>query len=301
MTAMLAVACSRRNRSPDKPNEDAFAVHLDAEGAVLVVADGVTRSRDAAGRYPDPSGAALAARLAARELAAALAAGDGTPDLAAAFARANRAIDRANRAHGVWARLDYGAHDLWGVVATAVAVRAGIAHWGHLGDTALLHLPAAGGLISRARDQVAAASAWLDALPAAELAAAGGRDPYARRHLRNHPGLAHSYGVLTGEEAALAYVETGSFALAPDDRLGLLSDGLGSLRRSGDAGAWAALDPWLRADPADDALERLLDAAEEADARSEVRSDDKTVVVGDLSPDLSPSRGAERRREAWWP
>lgn len=274
--SLAVVARSRRNRSVDKPNEDAYAVRLDGLRTAIVVADGVTRSRRPDGGYPDPSGAALTARLVAHTLVSALATPETQVDLAAAFRIANQAVDQLNRAHHVWDRLDYGEHDLWGAVATVAVVERGRVRWGHIGDAVLLHLPSSSGLHACTPDQVAAANRLLATLPADEVAAPGGRDGYARSRLRNRPEETVSYGVLTGEPAAEQYVVTGELAVARGDRLALCTDGLRSL--GADAG-WSALEPWLRGPFEVSLLERLLLAAEDADHRRHTRSDDKTVVL----------------------
>jgi len=276
--SITVTACSRRNGTPDKPNEDAYAVRLDAQRTILVVADGVTRSRSATGVYPQPSGAALAAQLVTRTLATALATAEGA-DLRRAFGRANRVVDRANRRAGVWDRLDYAEHDLWCAVATAVAVNDGIARWAHIGDSVLLHLPATGGLYVRTPDQVADAMQHLDSLAPAELAALGGRERYARQCLRNRPGTSHSYGALTGEANAEQYVLTGDFPIASGDLIVLCSDGLAGLRSVPGPEGWRALEPWLRSPPSNTATAQLFDAVEATDDRLGIRSDDKTVIA----------------------
>ncbi|HEY8742697.1 MAG TPA: protein phosphatase 2C domain-containing protein [Chloroflexota bacterium] len=281
MGPISVAACSRRNRTPDKPCEDAYAVRLAANDAVLVVVDGVTRSRSAAGIYPQPSGATLAADLVASTLVNALA---GGADPGAAFTLASQAVDAANRRNGVWDRLDYVEHDLWGAVATAVVVSNGVARWAHIGDTVLLHLPAAGGVSVRTPDQVSDAMLYLERMTANQLAAVGGREFYARRTLRNQPASAHSYGVLTGEAAAESYVVTGTFAVAGGDLLMLGTDGLGSLRGSDADAGWHSLEPWLRGEPSNAALTRLLDAVEEVDERQGIRSDDKTLILAQIAP-----------------
>jgi serine/threonine protein phosphatase PrpC len=276
-------AGSRKNRFPDKPNEDAYAVHLDRHSAVLVIADGVTRSRTATGAYPQRSGAAVAAELVAQTIVRTLAGGGDDPDLRTAFVRANRAVDEANRRDGVWERLDYGEHDLWGAVATALVIRPGLARWGHIGDSVALHLPAAGGMQVVTPDQVAGAARHLAAQPLDQLSAAGGRERYARQRLRNRPNVPDSYGVLTGEPAAESYILTGEFPIDAGDRLVLCTDGLGSLRSNpGGSSGWQNLEPWLRDDRNGVAIEHLLDAVERADERRRERSDDKTVIVAML-------------------
>lgn len=276
------VADSRRNRSPDKPNEDAYAVRLDMEGAVLVVADGVTRSRAPDGSYPDPSGAAAAARLVAQTLVSALV-GPAQPNLRHAFTAANRAVAEANRNAGVWERLDYHVHDLWCAVATAAVIRGAMVYWGHIGDTALLHLAGTGETLVPTPDQVAGAAQLLQRTPLPEIAAAGGREPYARRRLRNRPEVPGSYGALTGEPMAARYVVTGAFHVASGDRLALCTDGLGSLRQDTNEYGWAALARWLRGPLHENTLSRLMDAVETADEQTAARSDDKTVVLAEIN------------------
>jgi len=122
----------------------------------------------------------------------------------------------------------------------------------------------------------------LESMSPDQLAAVGGRELYTRRHLRNQPSTAHSYGVLTGEPAAAAYVVSGKFAVASGDRLMLCTDGLGSLRGYGADAGWHNLEPWLRGGPSNAALARLLDAVEDADERQGIRSDDKTVIVAQI-------------------
>jgi len=278
-------ARSVRNRSADKPNEDAWTAHVGDSGAVFAVTDGVTHDRDAEGHYPVPSPGAHAAHLVARSLVYALTGPVGLPDVAGAFRMANGAIERVNRARGVWDACDYGQHDLWCAVATAVVIHGTVVTWGHVGDTFLLHLPAKGGLVLCTPDQVMAAEQYRDAPLSEARAVPGTPHTFARQFLRNKPDSPAPYYALTGETVACEHMATGTLYVSAGDRLALLSDGVVSLRSMGADGTpdWSKLETWLRLPHLDDAVDGLVAAVEEHDIGVGARSDDKTVLLAQFA------------------
>ncbi|MCL4545781.1 MAG: protein phosphatase 2C domain-containing protein [Chloroflexi bacterium] len=274
---IAAYGLSERNTSPDKPNEDAFAIHLDGRRCVLVVADGVTRSPRADGSYPQPSGAQLASRVVAQTLAAHLADVEEAPDFRQAFQVANIAVDQLNRTHRVWERLDYEEYDLFGAVATAAVIQGRDLFWGHIGDTCLLIHDERTPVQQLTPDQVRAAMDRLDRLQSDELNGEN-RLYYSRARLRNHPQIQASYGVLTGEDNALTYVDHGRRTLTSGATVLLCSDALTCLRREGPTG-WRELQPLLQDIPWEQIGPNLIATAQQREKDGHLRSDDKTVIV----------------------
>lgn len=275
-------AISRKNLTPDKPNEDAYA--YDAERGIFCLADGITRSRDSAGRYPQPSSATIAAGILANEALRFLQEHDltGQPPAAIeqllrnAFAAANTAIARYTATQPQPNFID---QDYPGTVGTLLVVQGSQAVWAHLGDTVLLDLRADGTNRVLTRDQVQVVDRWLFAegvkWPPDE------RLVRVRRDVRNNPASQAGFGALTGETSALDFIETGSTEITPGDQLALLTDGFDSV--------WIESGKNLREQnrvPAklaallrNGALEELVGEATAADAALGSRSDDKTVIL----------------------
>ncbi len=274
----VATGMSQRNTSDDKPNEDVFAIRSDNERTILVLADGVTRSRRADGTYPIPSGGLLAARVVAQTLVAALVNAEHLQAMYRAFHLANDAVAQLNTSHNVWGNLDYEEHDLYGAVATAAVIHDNRLLWAHIGDTVLLK-GRDSHLCQLTRDHVQEAMEFLQQLTPAELAGKS-REYYSRARLRNHPELPVSYGVLTGEKAALDYVEAGEDGVMVGDVYLLCSDAMTCLRSRG--GGWSAAEQLLTGVPFLEWPSVLIAAAGKREVEAQLRADDKTVIVAGI-------------------
>jgi serine/threonine protein phosphatase PrpC len=173
--------------------------------------------------------------------------------------------------------------DYPGTIGTLIVASQDMLTWAHLGDTLLLLLRGNAGTVL-SRDQVAGFRAWRTANMTTLPASLPDRVRYLHGSVRNNASLTHSYGVLTGEPAALQFVETGTTPLERGDRIVLATDGLTPLWSTME---WApnpqepvppAIVEHLRRATAD----QLLHEAEEAEERRQIRSDDKTIILADL-------------------
>lgn len=211
------------------PREDALAANT--ERRIFIAADGVTRDWDALQRgeapYPNPSPATDAADAVA---AAALDALEMTAPSEAALRYALEAANAAARAVNERWKLvenpDYLERDPAGAVA-AVGWAAGnrlLCAW--IGDCGIA-VVRNGALAWLSRDQLDNVLAHLARHPAVYDDA---RRVYCRRDLRNRPeagenGQPISYGVLTGEPEADAYIETATRDLLPGEVVAVHTDG----------------------------------------------------------------------------
>lgn len=203
----------------DRPAEDVAFVDEDC----LAVADGVTRDRLPDGSYPEPSPAAVAARLFCEAVA----------DLGArapihAFEDANRRIMRLNQALG----LDNPGHvherDAAGTVAAVARIEPHQIAWAYIADAGIALLDRDGRVLAETHDDVQTARQYF---PSATLPSAYKR-AVIRGHLRNHPTLARGgYGVLTGQSAALGYVRSGYWTVNNAHVCVVFSDGFRPLLR----------------------------------------------------------------------
>ncbi len=276
MLAPSITTYTRQNRSPGKPNEDAIAVQTTPYGAVVALADGVTRSVSAQGTYPSPSGAVLAAQTAVQTLTQELTVENTRAALARALSQANERIVALNESAGVQSLLNYADHDWWGTCALAVTIGDGTLRWAHIGDSALLRWRAPKFQVFT-RDQVRHVSPYVWSLPQDVVQAAGGETVYARKMLRNKPDHPMSYGVLTGEDAALGYCEFGTTRIRPGDRYVLVSDGCAALN-GGDTD-WRAMASAFSEPDLVAHVPSLVDLMERREDTLKLRSDDKTIAI----------------------
>jgi serine/threonine protein phosphatase PrpC len=175
-------------------------------------------------------------------------------------------------------------YDYPGTIGTIIATAGQELRWAHLGDTALILVSDHDGHLLT-QDQVAGFRTWLHSNAEHLPTRVPDRIRYLHGSVRNNLALKHAYGVLTGEPAALEFIETGVCSVKIGDRLVLASDGLGPLW---DLLKWRPIVPGhvpsqvvrcLRESTA----QTLLDMAEEAETKNRsVRSDDKTVVLIDI-------------------
>lgn len=250
---------SQRFARIDHPIEDAFA--LDEATGAIAVADGVTRDpalhlpdvREPEGwerfmsAYPRPSGARRAADIFcetviewARERSRdAL---DDTiepptrrrprpaasPPLPDCFVEANRRIERLNRNENE--PVDYLIHDFFGCVGAAVVeLSAERFAYGVVSDCEVAVVDRSGGLKMRTGcvDLDQSRVARRELMQTLQLQWTHPAARYiTRKYFRNNPAESASYGVLTGEPAALRHVRTGVEDKRADDLLLVFSDGV---------------------------------------------------------------------------
>lgn len=202
-------------------SEDVFFV--DKIRRIFVVADGVTR-RGFTGPYPDPSPARLAAAAVVEAL------GKTPPDqftqvqqVHEAFKQANRSVRSVNEHLGLWAVHDWWGHDLAGAVAAYLAIQEKQFFYGFIADCGIAQIASSGNVLWHTPDLLAPAQKHF---PATDTLGIKERFMRVRRDFRNKPQAnLPTYGVLTGEEAALAYIKTGIRPYRKGDVLAVYSDG----------------------------------------------------------------------------
>lgn len=272
---------TRKNRDGKKPNEDSLSVA--PQYGIFAIADGITRGKRPDGSYPVPSTAAHAAQIFTAEAIRALPRHVQLHSLEVqqlirgTYAEANTCIGEyaALQPPVNWYDNDYPA-----TVATVLVIHDDSAVWGHLGDSLLLLLKTDGTVSVLSRNQTEGFSRWAKT-QYSENWDDYDRWIYSRRDLRNHPEEPGAYGALTGEPQALSFVETGICKVEIYETLALLTDGFSSL--------WVdenipftersrvpkQVHDYLRTGD----LESLVEAAEAAEDRHSLRSDDKTAVL----------------------
>lgn len=195
---------------------------------LFVVADGVTR-RGFTGSYPDPSPAQLAADAAVEAIGKTLAEDIGkatrvtTRHVVRAFRNANTCVREVNRNLEFWDNHDWWGRDLAGTVASCLVLQEATFLFGFMADCGVARVSATGDLLWRTPDLLAPAEKFF---PSAD--ALGQRERFVRIHrdFRNKPQASHpTYGVLTGEEDALSYIQVGSRPYNAGEVLAVYSDG----------------------------------------------------------------------------
>jgi serine/threonine protein phosphatase PrpC len=206
--------------------EDAY--FYDARKAIYAVADGVTRDRDAKGNYPNPSPAKLASDAFCNTVAHTTIASD--TDMYEAFARANKRIQELNIELGFIDNVDYLAKDYAGTVAAIVHRTSERIIWGYIGDCGVAIVNREMGMIFCTEDAVNKVRPFFASDPSMTV---DEKKISIRRDYRNNPNADHpTYGVLTGEQSALNYVQTGEQKINKDDIVLIFSDGARALIES---------------------------------------------------------------------
>jgi serine/threonine protein phosphatase PrpC len=264
----------RKNSELDKPLEDVCSCRPDS--GAFCVADGITRSRDALGRYPCPSPGKRAAEIAVGEIINALCSIHGHEKGSEKLLRI--AFHNANTAIGSYARMngphDFHFHDLPGTTATCALIRGMRVGYGHVGDGTLVRMSNEGAIARLTSNQTAKAEAWFQARSYLNREA---RNLISRRHFRNRPKAECGYGALTGEPIALEMVEYGVSDISVGDRLLLFSDGMSHwfARILVDLRFARVVRHWLD----EGKLENVVDSAENEEKRWRGKADDKTLLV----------------------
>lgn len=257
-TADYAIKKNRERR--DKPNED-FILADDAN-SIYIVCDGVTRS-PVKGKYPHHSPSAQAARIfaevARHVLVETLPFVSPPQALIKAVEKGNDGIAEFNRHE--FESIDYLENDLAGTVAIVGVIAGDVFHYASIGDCLgyIVSNDKSVGFTHSQTEMVAAYRRKVGFVRDATLR--------IRRDIRNNKAHPWGFGVLTGESAALDFVEQGDIALHGGETIILASDGVAHLFQSsvqfGD-GVVAGL---------------LIQRAERAEKELGIRSDDKAVIV----------------------
>jgi serine/threonine protein phosphatase PrpC len=263
---MTIQAITRKSRIADKPNEDAFSAS--PTRAAACIADGVTRFRNPDGSYPRPSPARLAAMglaEAVERLPSPSAPHECEPMLRACFAAANENI----------ARIECASAERPGTVGSAVLLTGDLLAWAHLGDGAILLMGPNLKPLLLTRDQMTLARAKVrKSCPDLDPDA---RKRFMQQTVLNRRDIPDGYGVLTGDPAALDFVETGTVRLEDGQRIVLATDGLGGIWKALSARGGQALAYALGL-LYEGELEQIVSIAESIESTEGAASDDKTIV-----------------------
>lgn len=225
---------SQRRLKPEKykdyihPQEDYL---LQSERyPIFAVADGVTLELDKNGNYPRPSGASEAARIFCEEIvkeAEKIYDKFGEAEIEPIFKKANDAVGEYNRANGrTKETINFWDFDLFAATAAFAAIKDETVFWGSICDSYVAHFDKNGRLKFKSPE------CWPRMrrhLPA-DWEAMGEKEKriMTRKIYRNgldEHGNLIGYGVITGEEAALKYFNSGAFKAEPGDLIFLFTDG----------------------------------------------------------------------------
>ncbi len=214
-----------QDNAKSKPNEDACDYMITSHGDfIFAVADGVSRSV-----YGDPDrpwSALPAAEKFCRLVCSSISLLGYS--LQEAFAYANLWIADINEKKGIIPdTVDYLGLDYLCCEAVAGKIERGIPRrfsYGYIGDCGVLVYDKNLLPVFLSDNQVGILEQFRDGFTFNNKS---DQRFFWRRQLRNHPGERYmTYGALTGEKAALAYVKTGSIDLEADDTAILFSDGI---------------------------------------------------------------------------
>lgn len=205
----------------DRPQEDSFL--RDDEHGIFLVADGVTRTAPDTG-YPNPSPAKLASdcllQTTHRSL---LSFPRDLESLGSACRAGNDTVRQLNHELGLWDNHDYWERDLAGAVFSGLLVGDTSFVWGFMTDCGVAHLTPEGEILWATEDRLTPVRKYFPSLPQAKE-----RQIAIRRDFRNSPAgdLQRTYGVFTGEEGALRYLEVGRRSYTEGDVLLVFTDGI---------------------------------------------------------------------------
>lgn len=209
------------------PQEDYFSISK--KNPIFAVADGVTLEYGAFGKYPNPSGAGEVARIFCEEFikrADKIYNKFGHEDILKLFSAANSAVGDYNRKNGLTKETtNYWDKDLFAATAAFAVLINKTVFWGSICDSYLLHYSADGSRIFKSP------GCWpsYKFLPQNwEEIGLDERKKIVRKTYRNgigKNGELIGYGVVTGEDDAVRYLNCGSFKVEAGDIVALITDG----------------------------------------------------------------------------
>ncbi|MEN9626360.1 MAG: hypothetical protein RL557_688 [archaeon] len=211
----------------------------------MIVADGITRDAglirlpfeefiaEGYKKYPNPSPAKWAADLFIESALTFLKNKKEIDEqtLRNAFEHSNKQIDQLNKEKNpLYPNIDYLMNDLYGTFGAIACIQKNVLYWGFIGDCGIAILTKEGGIKMRTPDDQAIAQRIRN-----QRLEKGGikvvwEQPETRfikrAVFRNRPTIQGSFGELTGEKEAIAYVKTGKTIISPKDIIMVYSDGV---------------------------------------------------------------------------
>lgn len=224
-----------------KPNEDAFLVSR--KFPIFAVADGVTQSHFANGKYAYPNGARDSARIFCKSVvnyleknvAFAIAKEkDIFAAMSLAFDSANKKIRNLNIKNKIDKKLNYVEYDWFDTVGVAGLVLKNKVYYAYVGDCGLAIFNAKGKNIFQTRDMVRpAVKRYEKKYEKWRRLEKRDRTIIIHRDFRNSPDK-KGYGSFTGEESVRKYYIFGAKPLRDTDMAVLYSDGYARLLKNKD-------------------------------------------------------------------
>ena len=250
-----------------KPCEDYLIA--ENEQRIFILMDGATRFVKDAGVYPDPSPSSQAARIicdVSYSVLKSLAFSEANYQMAFSQTaiEANAALKKYN--DSLFPIIDYLENDYSSAGGVISAIRNGYFLYSYIADPQI-YLIRDHQITLLRQPQTCAVEDFIK-----ELHRRGITDPAVVQKtvckaVRNTQSSPYRFGVFTGEESALPFLQFGSVKLENGDKILLTSDGL--------APVWEHDRDVLLAEE----LEFILDAADRIDKQRNLRSDDKAAIL----------------------
>jgi len=205
---------------------------LSSKYPIFTVADGVALIKFIVDEeeYPDPSPVYEVSKIfceTALKLAEQKYLSFSLEDIKECFKEANRKIEEYNKTCGLTKEtVDYWEKDFYSCTAGLLVIKEKNAFWGTIGDVFLIHYSPSDNhkFISPPLKFYYQESRY----SVKDFKSLKEKKIYGRKYIRNaldENGNPVGYGVLTGEENALAYIHSGGLSLKENDLLFLLTDG----------------------------------------------------------------------------
>lgn len=296
---------TEQNQSrPDKPNED--ALFYNPKPGIVAIADGVTRSRDAQGKYPQNSTIAPSIFInETKRLVPEFLSQKFSPEevIRKTFGQVNQKISQANKDLGISDTLNYDDVDLLCTTGCIALVyqdeEQKFVTYGFIGDVIGMYVPAHNPPKFLTRDQLERCHTFgkpyyqklvLEG-KLTEEEAKRKRLIWQRKEVRNNlsaidlSGNSIGFGVLTGEESALSFIEVGTEEIGSSDRLIFASDSLDRCAQGEGTRKIEYFDSVLKSVrnlTLEDCANFLIRHIRECEKKMSRSSDDATVVVVDF-------------------
>lgn len=225
---------TRNSILPEKPNED-FLITDDING-IYIIADGVTSTPKEGKQYPQPSGGEMAAKEFCNSIYRYLSSKNDTEDdpiktLNNAVCFGNEQILKLNEAYNRINDVDFEENDYFGTVGTALTANQDKFYVAHVGDIMVIHLT--NHSCSMITDiQTKEFHNYYKKVMRNGIVSSVDLLRWIRKSYRNNKkselvdGFRVDYGVFTGEEGAIDYIENYIIDIKSGDSIFILTDGL---------------------------------------------------------------------------